>query len=153
MVSITSANAAVQILSKAMSALNGARERAQTSKDTDLKSHIATLYDDLLAVKEAVIRLTEENTQLRMEADARRTAPELRKVGVAWFYFQGEKGPYCQPCYDCNNGRLAMLTEPEDWNGGVRRKCLSCQGYFYEKPAQQAGVRPVGRRGPHSWME
>src|SRR5215470_14027168 len=112
---LSSVNTALQLASKAMTALNAVRERAQRSQDTELKLHISTLYDQLLALKEVIVRTTEENAELRKRAYAEKRRPELRRVGIANFYFDGEKGPYCQPCYDCNNGRLAMLTEPEDW--------------------------------------
>jgi hypothetical protein len=61
MSSVTIAAAAAQILSNTLSALNAVRERAKSSKDTDLKDHISTLYDNVLSLKEAVMRLTEEN--------------------------------------------------------------------------------------------
>jgi hypothetical protein len=55
---VTIATAASQILSNTMNALKIVRERAQSSKDNDLKGHISKLYDNLLLLKEAVIRLT-----------------------------------------------------------------------------------------------
>jgi hypothetical protein len=135
---LTSAAAATQIISNAMTALNAARERARGSQDTDLKVHISTLYDELLALKEVVIRLTEENGQLqRTIAEQSRPSvkrePELRQVGSANFYFDGDKGPYCQPCYD-GKEKLVALTPPQDWSGGVRRRCVLCKEYFYERP-------------------
>src|SRR5258708_3582937 len=59
--SLTAANAAIQIVAKAMDALNAVRERARTSKDSELKGHISALYDELLALKETVVRLSDEN--------------------------------------------------------------------------------------------
>jgi predicted RNase H-like nuclease (RuvC/YqgF family) len=59
------AAAASQILSNTMNALKIVRERAQMSKDNDLKEHISALYDSLLSLKEAVMRLTQENDELR----------------------------------------------------------------------------------------
>jgi len=49
MSSVTVAAAAAQILSNTLTALNAVRERAKTSKDTDLKDHISTLYDSVLS--------------------------------------------------------------------------------------------------------
>ncbi len=60
---LTTAVAAAQIISKATTALNAARERAKGSKDTDLKIHINTLYDEFLNLKELLIRLTDENSE------------------------------------------------------------------------------------------
>src|SRR5215472_716732 len=152
--SLTSINAAVQLVEKAMSALNGIRERSRSSQDTELNAHISTLYDELFALKEAVIRLTEENEELRREL--RRTAdekhkPELKRVGSANFYFDGDKGPCCQPCYEAN-GILTVLTEQEEWNGGIRRQCLHCKEYFYEKPKNRPNPSGGGPGGPNRWM-
>jgi hypothetical protein len=152
---LTSVVAATQILSNAMTALNAARERAKGSQDTDLKAHINTLYDELLSLKELVIRLTDENSELKRTMARSRPAekpePELRKVGSANYYYDSEKGPCCQPCYD-GKGKLTVLTQPEDWSGGVRRQCVLCGEYFYEKPMDASPKRLGGRRGPHGWM-
>jgi hypothetical protein len=80
-----------------------------------------------------------------------RPEPELKQVGVSNFYFVGDKGPYCQPCYD-GKGKLTMLTPPENWSGGVRRQCVLCGEYFYEKARGTNRERLGGRGGPHGWM-
>lgn len=59
--------------------------------------------------------------------------PEIRQVGAVNYYFVGDKGPYCQPCYD-EKGKRIFLTPPQKWNGGIRRKCEVCNKFFYEKP-------------------
>ncbi len=59
--------------------------------------------------------------------------PEIRQVGAVNYYFVGDKGPYCQPCYD-EKGKRIVLTPPQEWNGGIRRKCEVCNKFFYEKP-------------------
>jgi len=131
------ATAASQILSNAMNALKIVRERAQSSKDNDLKGHISTLYDNLLSLKEAVMRLTQENDELKrriaeLERPPQKSEPELRQVGSCNFYFVGEKGPYCQACYD-GRGKLTALSPPERWNRGIRRHCVLCNAFFYEQ--------------------
>ena len=136
------ATAASQILSNTLNALKVVRERAQSSKDNDLKEHISALYDNLLSLKEAVMRLTQENDELRrqnveLKQPPQRSEPELRQVGSCNFYFVGDKGPYCQACYDAK-GKLTVLSPQEAWNGGVRRHCVLCNGFFYERPMQLA---------------
>ncbi len=157
---LTSANAAIQILASAMKALNAAREHSKASKDTDLKADINTLYDELLALKEAVIRVTDENAELRRtlaeeqarQAEAPPPKPELRQVGAVNYYYVADKGPYCQPCYD-GKGKSVALSPPEDWNNGVRRECPLCKEYFYEKKMEFRSIsRLGGRRGPQGWM-
>jgi hypothetical protein len=152
---LTSANAAIQILASAMRALNAAREHSKASKDTDLKADINTLYDELLALKEAVIRVTDENAELKRDlaeqrarqSEAPALKPELRQVGSVNYYYIGDKGPYCQPCYD-DKGKSVALSPPEDWNNGIRRECPVCKEYFYEKKMEFHSIsRLRARRG------
>ncbi len=144
--SLTAAAAATQILANAMKALNAARERAQASKDTDLKAIINTLYDEMAGLKEALQRVTDENSELHRriaQQAGKLPEPEIRQVGAVNYYFVGEKGPYCQPCYDLKR-KLMTLTPPQDWNGGTRRRCEVCKEYFYEKPMdfRQGQIKP-----------
>lgn len=146
------AAATTQIVANVMTALNAARERAKGSQDTDLKKHISELYNSVLALQELVVRLTDENSRLqRTIAQAtgpvEKREPELRQVGSANFYFVGDKGPYCQPCYD-GKGKLTILTQPEEWSGGVRRQCVLCFEYFYEQQMDSSPIRLGGRRRP-----
>jgi hypothetical protein len=149
---LTAAAAASQILNNTLNALKAVRERAQSSKDADLKAHISTLYDSVLSLKEAVMLVTDENSELRgriAQQEQRPPKPELRQVGSANFYFVDDNGPYCQPCYD-GERKLTMLTQPENWSGGVRRRCVLCFGYFYEQPMDRSSIRLGGRRRPYS---
>jgi hypothetical protein len=130
-----------------MSSLKAARERAKGSQDTDLKAIINDLYDELLSLKEVVIRLTNENAELR-----RKPEPEIKQVGAVHYYFLGEKGPYCQPCYD-GRQKLAVLTPPEDFRGGIRRRCKVCDQVFYEKPKEdEAAFAIANKPHPLDWM-
>jgi hypothetical protein len=133
---VTTVATATSILSNAMNAMKVLRERAQSSKDRELKDEISDLYDTLLSLREAVMRVAEENKELKLRiAELEHPAevePELRQIGAVNYYFVGEKGPYCQPCYD-GQGKLTMLTPSERWNGGVRRQCTLCKEFFYEQ--------------------
>ena len=143
---LSSTAAALQILSKAMSALNATRERARSSKDPDLKGHISTLYDEFLNLKEVIIRLTNE-AELK-----RKPEPEIRQVGAVNYYFVGEKGPYCQPCYD-GRQKLSVLTPPKNHNGGVLRQCQVCNRSFFEKPKDEEGPAfGIAGGDPQGWM-
>jgi hypothetical protein len=154
---LTNVAAATQILANALKALDSLREQAKGSSDVTLKANISTLYDTLLDLKAAVLRVEDENTALKhrieeLQRPSKKAEPELRRVGSANFYFDGDKGPCCQPCYD-GKGKLTVLTEPEDWSGGVRRQCLLCGEFFYEKPmAHQRSKGSGGRGGPLGWM-
>ena len=151
MTGLTVAAAAMQILNNALGAMKATKERAKGSKDTELKEEISALYDVLLDLKEALMRLSDENAELRRNAEqletAQRQEPELRQVGVVNFYFVGDKGPYCQACYDGKLRRLVALSPPEDWNNGIRRYCPVHEGYVYEKEMQYGVMRLGGRRG------
>ncbi len=151
---LTTAVAAAQIISKATTALNAARERAKGSKDTDLKIHINTLYDEFLNLKELLIRLTDENSEQRhkiAELEKPVAKPELRQVGTANYYFVGDVGPYCQACYDVGpERRLIRLSPPREHAGLVRRHCVVCQQYFTEKSDDEPAFGIAN--GPNGWM-
>lgn len=110
------------------------RERATTSNDAALKGNISTLYDEFLALKEIIGRITEENAELRrtLAAQAEKPPkPEIRQVGETNYYFVGDQGPFCQPCYD-GNGKLVNLMPRQHYAGGYGRKCQVCEKVFFE---------------------
>jgi hypothetical protein len=129
---------AVGLLKSTNDALNALRERAQRSKDLDIKDQINTLYDSVLGLKEVISRLTNENEDLRRQFEQQKRPPEVPKttqVGDTNYYFKGDEGPFCQPCYD-TKVKLVALLPSEPWNNGVRRACPVCGEYFYEKRMQ-----------------
>ncbi len=83
------------LIGKASKALNSLRERAKTSKDAELKENISKLYDDFLDLKAVILRLTEENAELRRTIAAHAQEPpkpEIRQVGETNYYFVGTRG-------------------------------------------------------------
>jgi hypothetical protein len=150
--SVTSATTiAAQILSNTLAVLKTVREQAKESKDATLKSHISDLYDSVLSLKEAVMLVTDENRELRRRIEELEKAPEtpvpmIRQVGLVNYYFVGEEGPYCQPCYDAKS-KLVRVTPPEPWSGGQRRHCPVCHAIFQETKGADGPVRLGGRRG------
>jgi hypothetical protein len=138
MLTTAASSAAIQILNNALNLMKAVRERAQSSKDADLKGLILTLYDNVLSLKESVMLVTDENTELRrkiaqLEDAAKMRAPKLRQVGAVNYYFDGDNGPYCQPCYD-RERKLTVLTPLQPWGGGAKRTCVLCNADFFEKP-------------------
>ena len=137
--------------------LNKLRERAQATKDLEIKEHVGNLYDTMNAIKEAFTRLADENSGLKRQLENERLArvaiPKIKQVGDTNYYFQGDEGPYCQPCYD-TQAKLVALPPSEPWSGGIRRECPVCHEYFYEKRMDRSPVRLGGRRGggPNGWM-
>jgi hypothetical protein len=128
---LTTVGAALEIVNKAWRALEAIRERAQTSKDAALKANIGELYDEFLALKAIVVRLTDENAALYRAQAEKPPKPEIRQVGETNYYFVGDQGPYCQPCYDCN-GKLVNLMPKHRYAGGTGRKCRVCNNVFFE---------------------
>jgi hypothetical protein len=57
--------------------------------------------------------------------------PEIKQVGLTNYYFLGEKGPFCQPCYDVNR-KLIPLAPRDRYAGGMGRKCEVCNKVFFE---------------------
>ncbi len=139
-----------QILSKTTEALNALRERAQRSKDIDIKDQINTLYDSVLTLKELVSRLLDENKALHLQFEQQQNPPEkpkIKQVGQTNYYFLGEEGPYCQPCYDGKAKTLVALLPQKRNAGGLCRQCPVCHASFYEESnIQQFSQIPV-RRG------
>ena len=104
------------------------------------------LYDEFLNLKEVIIRLTNE-AELK-----RKPEPEIKQVGAVNYYFVGEKGPYCQPCYD-GRQKLSLLTPTENQHGGVRRRCQVCHQSFYKKPPEGEGPAfGIAGGDPQGWM-
>ena len=140
----------MDLIGKASKALEMRRERAKTSKDAELKENISKFYDDFLDWKAVILRLTEENAELRRTIAAHAQEPpkpEIRQVGETNYYFVGDQGPYCQPCFD-DKRKLINLTPRQRYGGGTGRQCRVCRQVFIEVPEPQ---RPV-RRKPYSWI-
>ncbi|MGC1222872.1 MAG: hypothetical protein WA872_13875 [Candidatus Sulfotelmatobacter sp.] len=125
-----------------MKLLDSVREQAKGSKDLVLKENISNLYNDLLDLKAAHVRIAEENVELRhqiAQSAQKAPAPEIRRAGMDHYYFCSAKEPYCQHCYD-NKTKLIRATPPEPWSGGQRRHCPVRHEIFQET---QAPARPV----------
>ena len=150
--SVALANLAITVLGKTTEALTGLRERAQRSKDADIKDGINTLFDSILQLKDVVSRLLDENKKLQQQIEnehmARAAIPKIRQVGDTNYYFQGDEGPFCQACRDGKSKDLVKLLPLEHWNGGERRECPVCHEFFYEKRmdfSRQRSIKPFMR--------
>lgn len=134
---------AFELIAKASKALDAVRERAQTSNDLALKENISRLYDDFLALKSIIVRISDENAALERKlakADERSPKPELRQIGKTNHYYLGEEGPFCQPCYNVQ-GKLNPLKPQQRFGSGIGRKCHVCQGLFIESDAPREPVQ------------
>ena len=111
---LTNVTAAMQILSNALKALDSLREQAKSSKDYTLKENISNLYDTLLDMKAAVLRVEEENAELKKR---------IHEI---------EDSSQADPCPKCRKrGWQLETSEPDRMFGGVgliRRyyKCSLC---------------------------
>jgi RNase P subunit RPR2 len=127
---MSTAVAASQIISEALKALNAVREHAKTSKDSDLKEHISTLYDNLLSVKEAVLRLTEENTDLKRQIEEKQS---IRRDSLSGLIYKGDDpAPLCPKCYQTQNKSIHLdLPFRNQITGRVSRFCRACGQTYY----------------------
>ena len=139
---LTAAAAALQILNGTWTAIQNMRERIQASKDNVLKQSYGSLLDDFNSLRVSVVKLTEENEALRQAQVERPATLAIRQVGEANYYYLGEQGPYCQPCYDRDH-KLVHLTPQQRFAGGTGRECLVCLLTFFEetKPAPRVQIR------------
>lgn len=131
---LSTVGAALDLITKTSKGLDAVRERAKTASDVGLKENISKLFDDFLDLKAIVLRLTEENLQLRQTIAAQAEEPpkpEAHEVGSTVYYFVGDEGPYCQRCYDLNE-KLVRLTARQRYVGGMGRKCEVCDTVFIE---------------------
>jgi len=133
------ASLVLSITAKTTEALNALRERAQRSKDIDIKDQINTLYDDVLQLKEVMSRLLDENKQLHRQLEEHQHPPEaptIRQVGGTNYYFKGHEGPFCQPCYDVDpkaKRLVALSPQQVTQYGSIGRTCPVCKQTFHEK--------------------
>jgi hypothetical protein len=137
---IGTAKAAVDLLNIARKAVKNLSERGQASKDSAIKKSIGDLQDTFNSLREAISRLTEENAELRRAQIEPK--PSIRQVGETNYYFVGEEGPYCQPCYH-RISKLVPLSPREQNTSGSSRQCPVCYATFWEQ-RQSAG--PIRRR-------
>jgi|SRR5580704_12504646 regulator of replication initiation timing len=134
------ASTAIGLLKSTSEALSALRERAQRTKDLDIKDQINTMYDNVLSLKEVVSRLLDENKDLRQQLEQQQhppVKPKIKQVGQTKYYFKDDEGPFCQPCYDVNPKaeRLAVLSPQKRHElGGIYRDCSVCNKRFYESP-------------------
>jgi hypothetical protein len=143
------ASLALTLLGKTTDALSALRERAQRTKDLDIKDQINTMYDHVLSLKEVVSRLVDENKDLRRQLEQQQhppEAPKIKQVGEANYYFRGEEGPFCQPCYDDKGKFVALSPQNQTQWGSVSRTCLVCNHTFYERKVN----RPPSQVGGHT---
>src|ERR1700730_9103906 len=149
------ATTAIALLKSTTDALNALRERAQRSKDVDIKEQIAALYNNVLSRNEVISRLLDENKELKRQLEQQQhppEAPKIRQVGETNYYFKGDEGPFCQPCYD-GNSKLVMLSPVEMLMGGnIRRTCPVCRQPFYERTVEPSPARQRFGGGPDEWM-
>jgi hypothetical protein len=150
---LTKVAAATQILANSMKALDSLREQAKGSSDLTLKANISTLYDSLLDLKAAVLRVEDENAELRQAIRQQTDSspkPKIRQVGRTNYYFVADEGPYCQVCYHGKANELVMLSPKQQFTHGVGRKCEVCTKIFIEETRQPRPRMQVRMPGPWS---
>jgi hypothetical protein len=101
--------------------------------DLILKGSVIEAQEKIVDIREAAVRMQEENLQLRHRIQALEAESALRGK-VAWeppSYWVEDKGkrtgPYCQTCYD-KDARLVRLQGGE--NGAWQ--CKSCKNSFFD---------------------
>lgn len=148
---LSTVNVALEVVGIASKALDSVREQSKTSKDAALKENISKLYDYFLDLKAAILRLTEENAALKTKlarlVDAAK--PEIKQEGQANYYYIGQDGPFCQPCYD-GDGKLARLSPRQSFAGGPGRRCHVCNKVFFEQRESLNSVHGEREWGPWS---
>lgn len=128
---ISSATAALTVLSSALKITERLRDLVGQSKDFKLNQAVADLNLTLVDLKEQIVDLRKENLELkaRLEVDTKaaelRPQLEMRHDGSYWFKDEPQdhpKGPFCSKCFD-SDGRLSLMT-----HFAGMRVCRACGG-------------------------
>jgi hypothetical protein len=132
--------------SKTSKALEVVRKQAEKSDDGSLREAVGRLWEEFLALRESIVSIAEENAGLRsrvakQEAE-KPSKPQIKTVGTTNYYYAGDAGPFCQPCYDLN-GRLINLSPLQEYAGGMGRKCEVCNKVFFEGPSSRPRQRSI----------
>jgi hypothetical protein len=144
---LSSVATALEILSKASKALDSLREQSKTSKDAALKENISKLYDDFLDLKAVIIRLTDENAELRRKQTDKPPQPKIKQEGLSNYYYVDDDGPFCQPCYD-GSRKLSHLSPRQFLGDSFGRKCGVCGKVSVEQWQQ---THPTGFADGGPW--
>jgi hypothetical protein len=136
---------AVQVLGKTTEGLTALRERAQRTKDIEIKEQISALFDNVLQLKDVVSRLLDQTKELQNKISQQQNPPlkpKIMPVGQTNYYYLGDEGPYCQPCYDKTKTLISLLPRKMESLGGAHRDCPVCHSNFYETPNRVPHVEP-----------
>jgi hypothetical protein len=108
---LTNLAAATQILANGLRALESLREQSKSSNDSTLKENISKLYDTMLDLKSAVLRVEEDNAELRAKIR------ELENPAM------GNPCPKCRkPGWQLESSR----PDPEFGHLGAKRMSYKC---------------------------
>jgi hypothetical protein len=152
---ISVAGLVLSLTTKATEALNALRERAQRTKDIEIRNEIATLYDTVLELKEVLSRLSDENKELKRKLEEQQHPPEepkLKQVGSTNYYFKGDEGPFCQPCYDVDPKQKRLVALSPSFHDAdlqiTSRSCPVCHQTFFERIGRsRSSGPPIGGVG------
>lgn len=97
--------------------------------DLELYRKIVDLQSDAVALAARNFDLESENRALKSKL-AEQDALEFRQP---YYWKRDDPVPFCPKCKDAD-GRAARMSDAENWNGGVRRRCHACGELVYEKP-------------------
>ena len=110
--------------------------------DTELKTVIGRLLDAFSAMKERMLAMDDEITNLKAQL-TKKVAITGPIAPFGYFHKNGDaEHPLCPKCYQ-EKGHEFMLTT-DHFNGGVRRVC-QCGWSIEEVPTQAVGQVRLGR--------
>ena len=119
------ASTAVGLVNGTISLLKQAREAAKSSEDHDLKDKLNEIYDTFLELKELIVSLREENSDLK-----RRFAEKasVTRNNVSGFYYEsGDTDPLCPICWEKDERKVHLRPPITKTSGIAVRKCLVCK--------------------------
>ncbi len=118
---------ATQLVGSLVATAKNVRDLVKDSSNSDLKSAISDLYDDILSVKERVLDLDEENRKLRAQLEQKDDV-----VGpfdpYGYFYKKTDEAkekPLCPKCLQSQPSNVVFMPPPIDGTAGWRT-CVVC---------------------------
>lgn len=96
----------------------------------------AVLYEQIVSLQSEISSLAGHNFEVETELLGLKAKLKVEKeleFRQPYYWRKNDVVPFCPKCKD-KDGVLARMSDPQVWNGGVRRHCHVCEKVIYEKP-------------------
>lgn len=140
---LNTASTTISLINSTVQTAKTAIELAKHTKDSNLRTSVSEILDQILDLKAKVLDLDEENRSLKQQLSAQ--AQLERRVEFGYWFKPGETDPLCPKCYE-GSGKLVYLPKAEPSSEGISRECRVCGDITWEKTSdyRKSQMRPTG---------